>query len=226
LSTPPPIPSSSTVSLDRVTLALRLGWTLAEVYGRLQQDLLFRSTSDVGQRLFLSDLNPTSGERLWVAIQRLAYLHHQLFPPPKASATPAAAGSSAGADPPTALSVAYPAVALDLQERVQRKMLTGRGRLPRPEAVYTELNQWGRQIWAVLDAEDPVLGEAANLGARLADTFWELQFPTRDRQPSAKRTWQHLLRSQRLNATLRQVRQVEAHLPALVGPMLRHSLWE
>ena len=104
--------------------------------------------------------------------------------------------------------------------------MPGNGKLPKVEAVYNDLNQWSRMVWATLDAENPLLAEAATLGARLADTFWQWRFPAGEQPTSSKQTWQHLLKPKRMTAIIRQVRQVETHLPAHVGPMLRHSLWE
>ncbi len=94
------------------------------------------------------------------------------------------------------------------------------------DEVYANLNPWGRQCWAQLDTEAPVLAEAATLGASLADTFWHMRPPFGDRQTRRKETWRYLLTSQRLFATIRRVRRVEPYLPAHVGPMLRHGLWE
>lgn len=59
---------------NRVWLALRFGWAMAEVYGRLKQELLWQRTPAATPRLFISDLNPTSGERLWAATCRLLAL--------------------------------------------------------------------------------------------------------------------------------------------------------
>ena len=207
--------SDSPTLQDRVWLALRLGWTLAEVYGRLGEAPP-PHTPPASTRLFLSDLNPSPDERLWAAAQRLAYLARQLFPPPGASPAPS---QSPGIGE-------YPPELDALLERAEQRILTGRGKLPHAAAIYEAVNPWSRRIWATLDAEDPLLAEAATLGARLADTFWQWRFPVEGEAIPAKQTWQHLLKPQRMTATIRQVRQVEMHLPAHVGPMLRHSLWE
>ncbi|RMG99331.1 MAG: hypothetical protein D6706_05620 [Chloroflexi bacterium] len=202
---------------DRVWLALRFGWTLAEVYGRLHENPP-PDTQKSFDRLFLSDLNPSPNERLWTATHRLLYLTQQLFPP--------ATENSPSVYPQLSDISNYPAPINDLLERTKQRILTGRGKLPRVEAIYTELNQWSRQIWAILDAEDPLLAEAATLGARLADTFWQWRFPIKGQATHRRQGWEYLLKPQRITSTIRQVRQVEPHLPPHVGPMLRHSLWE
>jgi hypothetical protein len=226
---------------DRVWLALRFGWTLAEVYGRLAEDPLV-DTPSASKRLFISDLNPTPNERLWAATKRLAYLTRQLFPPSKKpqakpSSAEAAANSSSSSEDRTEgeqtgeqhepESIECPKSIDTILQSVEQRLLTYQGKLPRASDLYAELNQWSRQVWATLDAEDPLFSAAATLGARLADTFWQWRFPGSEQPaPAEKQTWKHLLKSQRMIATIRQVREVEKHLPAHVGPMLRHSLWE
>lgn len=213
MSTSPDLPTSQ----DRVWLALRFGWTLAEVWGRLAENPP-PDTPKSSTRLFLSDLNPSPNERLWTATQRLLYLTQQLFPssPPDSPSTSSQISNVAK----------YPIQIDDILGRTEQRMLVGKGKLPHIESVYNDLNQWSRQVWAVLDAEDPLLAEAATLGARLADTFWQLRFPVKGQKVPRKQTWQHLLKPQRMTATIRHVRQVEPHLPSHVGPMLRHSLSE
>jgi hypothetical protein len=208
---------------ERVWLALRLGWTLAEVYGRLAENPP-PDTASSSARLFLSDLNPTPNERLWAATQRLVYLVNQLFPPKKKEQ-----GENERAlvdsEPDSVASVALPGCIGDLLQSLQQRM-PGRGKLPRAADLFDDLNQWSRQTWATLDAEKPVLAEAATLGARLADTYWQLSFPRYGQRDDSEQIWQHMLKKERMNAMIRQVRQVEAYLPTHTGPMLRHSLSE
>jgi hypothetical protein len=203
------------VPQDRVWLALRFGWTLAEVYGRLGENPP-PHTPPASCRLFLSDLNPSPDERLLAATLRLTYITRQLFPSSETSST-APRLESPGE---------YPTAIDNLLEGIEQRILTGRGKLTHSEIIYENLNPWSRQVWAMLDAEDPLLAEAATLGARLADTFWQWRFPVKGQTSSPKQTWQHLLKPKRMIATIRQVRSVETHLPVHVGPMLRHGLWE
>jgi hypothetical protein len=212
--------SDLAASQDRVWLALRFGWTLAEVYGRLAENPP-PDTPSSSTRLFLGDLNPTPNERLWAATQRLIYLVNQLFPPKKEKK---GQGEQALADSGPD-SVALPECIGNLLQSLEQRM-PGEGKLPRAASLYDDLNQWSRQIWATLDAEDPLLAEAATLGARLTDTFWLWRFPSSGQLASPEQSWQHLLNPKRIIRLIRRVRLVEAHLPAHVGPMLRHSLWE
>lgn len=204
---------------NRILLALRLGWTVAETYGRLQHGrFLWRSASSSSRlpRLFISDLNPTSGELFWVSLQRLVYLTHKIFATPKESSTSSFLLIDISK---------YPKVDA-LLKSTEKKILTGKGKLPSILAIYDEFNQWSLQIWAMLDAEDSILADAATLGARLADTFWQLHFSIPGQPVSKKQTWQHLLKQQRLIATIKLVRRVEDSLPDYVGSVIRYSLWE
>jgi hypothetical protein len=210
------------VPQDRVWLALRFGWTVAEVYGRLADnpppDMPSSST-----RLFLSDLSPSPNERLWAATRRLIYLARQLFPAEKGRECN---DNESTSEEPKPWLAEYPACIDDLLQRLEKRM-PGRGKLLKSKAVYDDLNRWSRQIWAALDAEDPLLAEAATLGASLADTFWGWCFPTYGQPASdADEVWQDVLNPRRMNDMIRQVWQIETRLPAHVGPLLRHSLWE
>lgn len=195
---------------DRVLLALRLGWTMAEVCGRLRHPVLWQRTPPQIPRLFIGDLSPTSGEQLWTATHRLLVLWHRLF-----ESQPRGGSACAPSE----------AVA-ELPERMEVLMGGGAGSPPPAEGIYAELNRWSRDCWAQLDAEASVLAESAVLGASLADTFWHMQPPGRATTPSRKQTWRYLLGPERLIALLRAVRRIEPWLPEHVGRMLRHSLWE
>jgi hypothetical protein len=236
-------PSSDSADIqDRVKLALRLGWTIAEVYGRLLQNPL-PPTPSTTTRLFVSKRNPDPYERLWAATQRLAVLCEALFEPSKPAAqepeqdSAARGGASPKKDDDKASAKAeadrrpaqieYPACMDELARCLEQRLASGRAKLPHAQALYGELDQWSRKVWVTLDAEDPLLSEALTLGARLADTFWQWPYPgSGPAQPLPEQTWRYLLKPERLNRLIRQVRRVEAYLPEHVGPMLRHSLWE
>ena len=195
---------------NRVWLALRFGWTIAEVYGRLRQELRWKRTPAEAPRLFLSDLNPTSGEQLWAAMRHLLFLAETLFPPNEKRPSLY--------QPPTLVA--------RLPETMESLMRGEEKSLPPLEQVFAELNEWSRECWARLDAEASALAEAASLGASLADTFWNLRPPRGEATPARKETWHYLLGPQRLTALIRSIRRAEPYLSDGVGRMLRHSLWE
>jgi len=178
---------------------------MAEIYGRLRQSPLWKRTPPKAPRLFISHLNPTSGELVWAATRRLLSLSTELF-------------KAEGMKPPILI--------IDLPAQMEALVEGASEDLPTEEEVFDALNRWSRRCWARLDTEDAVLAEAASLGASLADTFWHMCPPFRKSQPAPGETWDRLLKSQRLNNLIRYVRSVESYLPRGFGRMLRHSLWE
>lgn len=189
----------------RAHLAAQFGWTMAEVFGRLRQPILWEPTLPEAPRLFLSHFKPTNGETLWAETCRLLHLANLLFEEDE---------------------LARPAAIVDLVERMECRIQGMSSPLPAHDDLYSELNRWSRHCWARLDGENALLAEAASLAASLADTWWHMQ-PPFDRSESASgETWRDLLRAERLNRLIRSVRWVEFHLPQAVGRVIRHSLWE
>jgi hypothetical protein len=215
--------TDSTDIQGRVWQALRLGWTLAAVYGRLTQpnmrwaNIFPKPEEKPLPRLFLSTRQPTEGELIWTDIQSLAYLLHQLYPPPK---------NDESAPYQLAEVTQFPASVDELFALAARTLATPEGKFSVPKTFYHDLNHWSRQIWARLNAENPLLAEAATFGAGLADTYWQWRLPTKTYRPPEAQSWQQLLHRERMNVMIKRVRQIETHLPAYVGPTLRHSLWE
>jgi len=194
-----------TVDEHRILLALRFGWTMTEVYGRLRQPILWKRTPSQVPRLFISHFKPTSGEVLWSETRRLLQLANLLFEDDR---------------------LARPDLIVDLPEQMETFIQEDSGDMPAEDDLYARLNSWSRQCWARLDAEDAILSESASLGASLADTFWHIPPPFRRSESASEELWGHLLKSQRLVRLIRSVRRVEPYLPQTFGRMLRHSLWE
>lgn len=212
--------STSHTLQNRIWLALRLGWTLSQVYGRLTQPNirwanLFSAPPDKPVvRLFLSTREPDTGEAIWADMQSLIYLVQQLYP------------VTQDKNNNTQLSdIRQPPESVDkFLLTAKQVMLIGDGKFSMPKNFYSDLNHWSRDLWAILDAEDPLLAEAATLGGGLADTFWQWRLQKHD--PHPEQTWQKLLKPARLRMMIKRVRQIEDHLPTHVGPTLRHSIWE
>jgi hypothetical protein len=122
-----------------------------------------------------------------------------------------------------------------LQEAAQKLSPEG-DKSPLAEAriaeLFTTLNTWSRTCWVHLGAASPLLSEAATLGGSLADTYWAMQLPPDAKSPVQEdtrvkaQTWRGLLAPNRLHALIEDVYAVEAQLPADVGSVLRHTLWE
>lgn len=211
--------STSSSLQQRIWLSLRLGWALSQVYGRLTQPNirwanLFPSPPDKPvERLFLSTREPYTGEAIWADMQSLIYLVQRLYPVTEENKDTLLADLR---QPPDSIDE-FLAIA-------KQVMLSGEGEFSLPKTFHNDLNHWSRDLWAILDAEDPLLAEAATLGGGLADTFW--QWRLQKHHPHPEQTWQKLLKPARLRMMIRRVRQIEDHLPIYVGPTLRHSIWE
>lgn len=189
----------------RIRLALRFGWTIVAVYGRLKQGMIWKRTPPKAPRLFISHFDPTSGEALWAETRRMLAIAETLFD---------------GAD------LAPPPLIAGLPATIEAGIREQKGSLPSENESFEALNHWSRRCWAALDTEDTHLAEAASLGSSLADTFWHLQ-PYWDRaEPAPSETLEGMLKSQRLIKLIRKIRHVEPYLPTGFGQRLRHSLWE
>ena len=207
----------------RVRLALRFGWTLAEVYGRFEQKPP-PDTQPKTPTLFLSRSKLSPSEFLWSAVLRLIYLSKELFAPFTAS------GDTDNRDGLDVLP-GCPTGLRELVETMEGRM-PGNARLPKERALLDEVDRWSRQIWGLLDAEEPLVAGAARLGAVLADAFHSWPYPQPRKSEEGNPTgggemgWKTELNSDRLTDAVRQVRLVEHCLSPHVGPILRHSLWE
>ena len=189
----------------RIRLALRFGWTIVAVYGRLKQGMLWKRTAPKAPRLFISHFDPTSGEELWTETRRLLAIAETLFD---------------GAD------LAPPPLIAGLPATMEALIREEKEALPPEDEIFRALNHWSRRCWAALDTEDTIIAEAGSLGGSLADTFWHLQ-PYWDRtEPAPSETLEGMLNSERLIKLIRKIRHVEPYLPKGFGQMLRHSLWE
>jgi hypothetical protein len=204
---------------SRIKLALRLGWILSEVYGRMTQPNIrwcnmFPSPSQYPvSRLFLSTRQPNNGEALYIDLCLLSYTAEKLYSPNNSPGDRFYRDCSL----PDSISVFI--------EQANAVMLE-HGHVPvtPSKRIFDDLNQWSRQIWVVMSAEDPKLADAATLGAGLADTYW--QWRLQKNNPKTGQRWQRLLSRERMLVMIKRVRQIETTLPNHVGPILRHSIWE
>lgn len=207
-------PSSSVEpSVKRLQLALQFGWTFAEATGRLKHPLQWKHPPNETPRLFLSHPNATSGEHVWLNLQRLLKLCELLFPPQEELPL--------RCPPPEYLiNIALP--------RMQR-LIAGEKTEFSLDRLTEDLNVWSRDCWVQLRAESALLADAASLGGSLADTYWQLQLQA---SPHVKdkiftgQTLIELIKPNRLHPLIKDIRQLESYLPDEVGSLLRHSLWE
>jgi hypothetical protein len=205
---------------SRIKLALRLGWVLAEVYGRMTQPnirwktMFSKPNIYPVSRLFLSTRQPNNGEALYVDLQLLTYLAEKLYPPVNNS-------------PEYKLynDCRLPKSVSDFVEQINAVMLNHENNSVVPSSsTFYDLNHWSKQIWAVMSAEDARLADAATLGAGLADTYW--QWRLQKNNPKKEQKWEKLLSRERMLMMIKRLRQVEDDLPRHTGATLRHSIWE
>ncbi|MEL6440614.1 MAG: hypothetical protein AAFQ80_15320, partial [Cyanobacteria bacterium J06621_8] len=206
----------------RIQLAFRLGWILAEVYGRLTQpnirwkNLFPPPSGKPVTRLALSTRQHSNGESLWISMQMLVYLTLQLYPLTETTDGEQKWFSNA-IQPPESIRKF-----IDCSEQV---MIVKQGNFCKPEeSFFSDFNHWSREILAVLNAENSLLAEAATLGSGLADTYWQWRLSKYN--PKKQHTWEKLLNQYRLRVMIIRVEQIERYLPRYVGSLLCHSLQE
>jgi hypothetical protein len=189
----------------RIRLALRFGWTIVAVYGRLKHGIIWKRTPPKAPRLFISHLKLTSRERLLADTQRLLIIAEALF-------------DDENLTPPDLIA--------GLPATIEAGIREGKAKLPPQDEIFETLDHWSLKCWAALNNEDTRLSEAASLGGSLADTYWHLPTPWQHTGADLGQTLQALLDPNRLTNLIRKVRYVDAYLPEGFGRMLRHSLWE
>lgn len=207
-----------TPTAENIQLAIRLGWSVAAVYGqiRTRKQLSLRAPDPRGSseplpRLSYSDRGFTVPERLWINARRILELSEILI------------GALPGVDQPQRI----PDAVYRLPDRIRKYMADPHGvSLPDDESLYQVLQKWTLDIWIRFAAAPEPLALAFTLGGSLADTYWYMRSPERSHEGKSKESWHELLERQRLMDNLYRVRRLEEYLPPRVGLCLRHSLWE
>jgi hypothetical protein len=179
---------------NQVLMAVRLGWLIVEIFGRLRRLTRGRKPrprpSDKARRFAFSTEQPRSlDELLW----NIDQLHHTLarfdcsFPE--------------GPIPTSAEAQEWLTSELDL------------------DAFHTELDTWSKQVWGVLIVEDEEMGRAFRYGGSLADTYWHAEQFGRDPPKAAA-----LLRPERLAAIERRFDRIAHHLPPYTAYIIQQTL--
>lgn len=202
---------SAPLEVHRIRLALRLGWLFAEAAGHLRQPSLeWIHGPNRTPRLFLSHPSPTSGELLCITLQELVAVGAQLYPPEDKK-------------PP----ICPPPTTLMDQMQAMSGWLSGEKKATLDqEQTFKLLDEWSRSCWIQLGVEDSLLQTAASLGASLGDTYWVMQVTQDGNPPNRKESWRYLLSAERTYRLIESLRTLEPYLPADIGTLLRHSLWE
>jgi hypothetical protein len=195
-------------------LAFRLGWTTAELLGRLRRGYRPRKLpahdDDYAPRLSVSHGQPTSvGEQFWLAARRLVDLGEALD-----------LWSQPASPAPPHLVHLLPARLEDWVEGDKSVALT-------PAELREMLNDWSLDAWSRLHVQDDALARTFTAGMSLADTYWSLRRPpaTGTEDTRLKRElWNEPLRFRRLAEERRRLKEIAGDLPTGISDVLRHHL--
>lgn len=180
--------------------ALRLGWSIAETFGRLRvyQPEFANKRNDPSEmpRFSYSNSDLSTGQQLEVSYRRLVEL----------------------------------AVALDLQPpdvpellrllNIQGEALDSTAR----KQVYEALENWSRSTWIQLNVRSAALGRAMTYGGSLADTYWYMATPGSEAFVSGRQSVDALLRPQRLQRMQERMQEVAEAFSGETCDAVGHSL--
>ncbi|PLS79864.1 MAG: hypothetical protein CYG59_11115 [Chloroflexi bacterium] len=196
---PPELPTVSEAS--DVQRALRLGWTVAETFGRLRvyQPEFANKRNDPNElpRFSYSNSDLSSAQQLEVSYRRLVELAAALDVQPPAEPDVAAildGGAPASGDAET------------------RKRIHG------------VLEAWSRATWIQLNVRSAALGRAMTYGGSLADTYWYMALPGSPAFLSGRQSIEALLRPQRLKRMQERMSALGESFPGELCDAIGHSL--
>ncbi len=193
----PPL-QDQTVDAQR---ALRLGWAVAETFGRLRvyqaEHANKRNDPNELPRFSYSNSDLSSAQQLEVSYRRLVELCAALnLQPPDAPEMDA--------------------------------MLLGEQPLATDDAVRKEIHStleyWSRASWIQLNVRSAALGRAMTYGGSLADTYWYMAQPETPAFHSGRQSVEALLRAHRLRRMQERMSELGEAFPAELCDAIGHSL--
>jgi hypothetical protein len=186
--------------------ALRLGWAVAETFGRLRvyQPEFANKRNDPNElpRFSYSNSDLSGSQRLEVSYRQLTELATALrLPPPE---IPALADFTADTVP--------------VLSQEQKKQ------------THSALEAWSRNAWVQLNVRSAALGRAMTYGGSLADTYWYMAQPGDPAFLSGRQSVEALLRLQRLQRMQERMTELNEafndELCNAIGHSLDHWKWE
>lgn len=184
-----------------VQRALRLGWTIAEFFGRLRayQPEFANRRSDPGEmpRFSYSNSDLSSAQQLEVSYRRMIEL---------AAALDLA---SPGVDQLVAPLLIEPPAPLDDGAK---------------KALHESLESWSRHVWVQLNVRSAALGRAMTYGGSLADTYWYMAAPGTAAFLSGRQSVEALLRRQRLTRMQERMDEIDEAFTPETCAAIRHGL--
>jgi hypothetical protein len=211
-----------------ITLALRLGWSLGEFMGRarryqpvsmatvsgLQGELSPRELRGFGAseapRLTYSNRYFSEEGAWWQAALRTVSLADQLN-----------LLSEKSAQTEEIQALPEQAYGLTFGGEVESENCT-------PRDFYELLEPWSREVGTNLATRFDQAALAFRAGGQIADTYWYMRDKEHHGEPrdlSRQDSWHELLNHKRLMTVIEDIKRFEGHLPNLVGPCLRFSLY-
>ncbi|MBV9790613.1 MAG: hypothetical protein JOZ51_20640, partial [Chloroflexi bacterium] len=204
---PPPVePTNPSTPAEDLQRALRLGWAVAETFGRLRvyQPEFANKRNDPNElpRFSYSNSDLSGSQRLEVSYRQLTELATALrLPQP---AIPALADFTADTVP--------------VLSQEQKKQ------------THSALEVWSRNTWVQLNVRSAALGRAMTYGGSLADTYWYMAQPGDPAFLSGRQSVEALLRAQRLQRMQERMAELnDAFIDELcnaIGHSLEHWKWD
>lgn len=190
---PAPLHESEALPAVDVQRALRLGWAVAETFGRLRvyQPEFANKRNDPNElpRFSFSNSDLSGAQQLEVSYRRLVELAEALGL--DAPAVPELTQLLTTDTPPVLESSAT-------------------------KAIHDQLEAWSRRVWIQLNVRSAALGRAMTYGGSLADTYWYMALPNDPAFLSGRQSIDALLREHRL----RRMRERMDELAPVFSPQL------
>jgi hypothetical protein len=190
-------PASQAPDVQR---ALRLGWAVAETFGRLRiyQPEFANKRNDPSEmpRFSFSNSDLSGGQQLEVSYRRLVELAGALnLQPPDI--------------PDLARLLSVQSEALDSGAR---------------KRIHEALENWSRNAWIQLNVRSAALGRAMTYGGSLADTYWYMAAPESEAFLSGRQSVDALLRPHRMRRMQERMSEVGDAFSAETCDAIGHSL--
>lgn len=213
-SSGPRAEASEHLPLDQVVTALRLGWAIGELLGRLRQGARpypIGSSVDIDPdavpRLVVGNgVVKASGTSFWFTAQRIVAFYDAL-----------ALVKPENEDEDTRAIHRMPGAIRQWLAGQRQDFLTVR-------ELRDLLNRWSMMIWARLNARGDELARALTLGMSLADTYYYMRKPERRRRYFSQEDWRTLLSVYRLDVERGRLESLKPHLPPYVADVLQNHL--
>jgi hypothetical protein len=197
----PVVPANPAEDLQR---ALRLGWAVAETFGRLRvyqpEHAHKRNDPHELPRFSYSNSDLSGAQRLEVSYRQLVELASALqLQRPDLSAL-------------AHFTQRTPADAVPVLSNEQKKQ------------IHSALEAWSRNVWIQLNVRSAALGRAMTYGGSLADTYWYMAQPGEAAFQSGRQSVEALLRSHRLQRMQERMGELDEIFSEDLCDAIGHSL--